>query len=359
MSVVHAFTVAAPNYLPRVRALFRSVRRHHPNWRLHLVVADQASVRPDEAGADELHALDSLGIPEWRSWAFGHSLVELATGLKPFALARLLERPDAGAVVYLDPDIVLYSPIEEAVEGLQGADILLTPHQVRPVEGRGAVLADEVCTLQHGVFNLGFLAVRPGEEGERFARWWADRLYHFCRESIPNGLYTDQRWMDLAPAFFEGVRILRDERLNVSIWNLATRRIDRSPDGGWRVNGRPLGFYHFSAFDSGAHHLAAAGQDPAFLALLEGYRRDIGPAAGRVAWGLGAFEDGEPIDPPQRYVYRLRADLQRTYPDPYASGPVSYQAWWRVCGPIEFPRLFDAATNRTETRRLADLLTGA
>ena len=38
---VHVYTSAALNYLPKVRTLFSSLRRHHPEWKLHLLVADE------------------------------------------------------------------------------------------------------------------------------------------------------------------------------------------------------------------------------------------------------------------------------------------------------------------------------
>ena len=45
MSDVHVFTSAAFNYIPKVRMLFHSLRKYHPEWRLHLVLADE--MRPN------------------------------------------------------------------------------------------------------------------------------------------------------------------------------------------------------------------------------------------------------------------------------------------------------------------------
>ena len=41
MTQVHVFTSAAFNYIPKVRMLFNSLREHHPEWRLHLALADE------------------------------------------------------------------------------------------------------------------------------------------------------------------------------------------------------------------------------------------------------------------------------------------------------------------------------
>ncbi len=61
-------------------------------------------------------------------------------------------------------------------------------------------------------------------QGRRFIDWWADRLRQFCYDEVPNGLFTDQRWVDLAPAFFDDIAIVRDPQYNVATWNLTHRR---------------------------------------------------------------------------------------------------------------------------------------
>ena len=37
--------------------------------------------------------------------------------------------------------------------------------------------------------------------------WWCQRAYRFNRDDVPNGLFTDQRWMDLVPALFDERRV--------------------------------------------------------------------------------------------------------------------------------------------------------
>ncbi|RAK56947.1 glycosyl transferase [Phenylobacterium deserti] len=362
MSTIHVFTSAALNYAPKVKVLFDGLRRLHPDWRLHLALADA----PDRAqiaaatGADVVHALPDLGIPAWRAWAFGHSLMELATAIKPWVLAKILADPDCGGVFYLDPDVAVFSALDDLVSELGRSDILLTPHQTQPESTHDGIVFNEVCTLQHGVYNLGFVGVAGSEEGRAFARWWADRCYRFCRADIPNGIFTDQRWIDLAPSYFDGVRVLRSPRFNVAPWNLSHRRLEIGGGEEVRVNGEPLGFFHFSAIDQTATFGGAQAGD-AVRALADWYRSETGRAAVSVQssgpWGLDHFADGAPITQEQRWVYRLRADLQHAYPDPFASGPSTFQAWWAGQARAEFPLLFDPGARDGELARLSSALT--
>lgn len=362
MRRIHLYTIAAGNYLPKVRVLFESVRRKHPEWVLHLFVADRPRTLSalETVGADEVHHLPDLGIADWKRWAFRHALIEVATAMKPFALRRLLMRPDCAAAIYLDPDIVLFSALDDVAAAFDEADILLTPHLTSPETTLGGIIANELCTAQHGIYNLGFIGVAARAEGRRFADWWADRLYYFCREEIPSGIYTDQRWIDFVPAFFERTRILRSPRFNVAPWNLPGRRLAGSPAEGLTVNGEPLGFYHFSQVDSAANDEATAAQ-PAAVALVEWYRQASAPLPNErlpaPAWTLGVYDNNTPILIEQRRVYGLRDDLQRTFADPYTTGAGTYLEWWARHAKRAYPALFSPATRAEELRKLATATT--
>jgi hypothetical protein len=351
--ILHIFTSAALNYIPKVRLLFESLRRHMPQARLHLALSDRLPEDFDLAREpfDEIHPLESLGIADWRGWAFCHDIVELSTAIKPFVLQKLLAREDCRAVLYLDPDMVAFSPLDDLQEALAEANVLLTPHQITPERSLDAVIDNEICSLKHGVYNLGFVGVAPTDEGRRFAQWWGERVYHFCRADIPQGLFTDQRWIDLAPAFFEGVAIVRSPRHNVATWNISTRTLGGSFEQGFSVDGEPLGFYHFTGFDSGAHRIMAGkygAQNPSVTALVRWYEDRTRELArdplSQVPWAYGRFRSGEKIARVHRRVYRERVDLQQAFPDPFDdSAPSSLLAWWRQQGVLEYPGLDEQA----------------
>ena len=342
MSEVHLFTSAALNYIPKVRMLFNSIKKVHPEFQLHLALADRppADIDLSVEPFDHLWPISELAIPAWQGWAFGHTIVELSTAIKPFMLARLLALPGCSKVLYLDPDMIVFSTLDEILMALEDADIVLTPHQTIPEKSLSAVIDNEICSLKHGIYNLGFIGVRANDEGKRFAQWWGERVYHFCRDDIPNGLFTDQRWIDLAPAFFEGCSIIRASRFNVATWNLTTRRFSGSLENGFEVDDQPLGFYHFTGFDSGAHRTMAiknAAGNHSVMELIEWYERETkalssDPLA-QMPWFFGCFSNGETITVEQRRLYRDRVDLQRTFPDPMDdTQPNSYFKWCQTEG---------------------------
>lgn len=365
MKQIHAFTSVACNYIPKARVLVESIRKHHPDWRVHVALADEIPAGLDLSAEpfDEIHPLSTLDIAHYRAWAFCHSLVELATAIKPFLLKKLLGRDDCAGVVYLDPDVVVFSPLEEVLAALEVAEIALTPHQIKPESTLGAIMDNEICSLKHGVYNLGFLAVAPSDIGKAFAEWWSSRTYHFCRADIPNGLFTDQRWIDLVPALFEGVCVLRSARLNVAPWNLTTRRLVGDLSGGFTINGNPLGFYHFTGFDSGDHHVMANvnGSDSCGLQqLIDWYQRVTRTlehdSLSSQAWAFRAFDDGTLIPVGARILYRERMDLQSAFSNPFSSAEKSYQSWYFNQGPNEYPELFDQRSERKAIDSISSVL---
>ncbi len=352
--MIHALTSSAPNYAGKVRALCQSLREHCPEMTVHWLVADlrdQALVEKlrddlDDDGIDEILFADDFPEGRDRSWLFQHDLVELATALKPEAALALLAREDCDLLLYFDPDVVVFSPPEDLLDELRGASAVFTPHLLRPEQELEAVLDHELCALRHGIFNLGFFGVRDCEEGRALLRWWSERCRMMCRRELDQGTFTDQKWINLAPVFFPGISILRSPRFNVAPWNINQRRLEGTFDEGFLVDGEPLGFYHFTGFDSGDHermiHKYAAGnQAVAMLCQWYEHRTRFLTPAGEIPWLLGTFDNGREITVEQRKVYRWRPDLQAAFPDPYRTSEdeLCYLTWLRHTGPVEFPEL--------------------
>jgi hypothetical protein len=322
--------------------LAETLRHFNPEWRLTAFISDR---KPEELEHidlsdyfDDVVHIDELDLPP--AWIFKHDVVELCTAVKGRALRMLLEA-GADRVFYLDPDIAVFSDLSSLEQELDANNVLLTPHQLAPDWTDHAIQDNEVCSLKHGTFNLGFVGVRNNGAGRAFAHWWESRLMTLCYDDIPAGLFTDQRWCDLAPCFFDGVKVHKDPGCNVSSWNLSTRTISDSDDGKILVNGRPLKFYHFSKLGELGFTMTTryAGNSVSVYSLWYWYNdkvdaitRDLAGSKFELTkyWYYGKFSDGKsPIPKSARVLYRHRVDLQALFADPFEE---EFLRWSRVHG---------------------------
>lgn len=258
------YTSANLAYSAQSATLLESIRRHEPSARVSLVLVDSDLTDPRAAKLghlfDEVIPSQLLLGSDHAEWMSRYDVVEACTSVKGRALTLLLERRQP--VVYLDPDTMLFAPLHRFLDDLETCSILLTPHQVAFTIEAEVGVHDEMDSLLYGVHNLGMLGVRPTEQGRDFARWWDARLERHCLADSSRGLFTDQRWMDLAPIFFPDTRIHRGAGVNVASWNLHNRHITTSDAGGYLVNGDPLVLYHFTKIQS-------IGRDESVRKMLE------------------------------------------------------------------------------------------
>ena len=324
------FTSFNKAYAAQALLLTESVRRHYgADARIFAVMVDE--LKPAErrcfAAFDGIISLDQLGIPDLRHWLFGLNIVEAATAVKPFALCHLLKAYPQ--VTYLDPDTYLFDRLIEVTDLADDWDSTLTPHQISPQQEKWIVEATELESLRFGVYNLGFISVRRTPNGLALAEWWRDRCYDYCIEDPERGLFTDQKFFDLAPALFAGVRVLRHPGYNVATWNLPERRCEFGPDGGL-VNGAPLRFCHFTkATHIGALALERMTRESSlfeelffsYLARLREKKLSLSTLDTRWTWGF--YADGTPIQSAQRKAFRARKD-RFSRPDPFLE-PVELQ----------------------------------
>ena len=238
------FTICSKNFLAHARALYHSIRPHYSEARFFVVLCDRVDGLFDPANEPfEFIYLEDLKLPNLAEMASRYNITEFNTAVKPFAFLRLMDEFPFSSVVYLDPDLFFVDRMHEIDQLLaSGAEAVLTPHILQPAEN------DQIHDrkmLQFGIYNLGFLALRNTPSVRMFLQWWGRRLEKDCVIRLEDGLFVDQKWADLLPAFVPGTRVVHHPGYNVAYWNLPQRRITRKADR-WFSNDQPLCFVHFS-----------------------------------------------------------------------------------------------------------------
>lgn len=333
-----ACTIASNNYLAAATVLARSFLAQHPDAHFVLCLADEpdpALTYPDALDARiRVVPARALRIPAFEAMAFQYTVVEFNTAVKPFLLEWLLWRRGYSSALYLDPDILVTASLSPLFEALATHDTVLTPHITTPYDDDRHPSVPDL--LRAGVYNLGFFGVAARPAARAFLRWWQARLQRDCIVAPADGIFVDQRWVDMLPAFHDRVRVERDPGYNVAYWNLHERHVRWHGDA-FTCNDQPLRFFHFSGalFEAHGttlsrhqdrHRLPATG---ALNDLFQAYRyllfRCGQERTTRLPYAYDRFADGERIPPQVRAIYRRHRDAFGGRP--FAVGPRSFRTW--------------------------------
>ncbi len=310
-------TIIAKNYVAYARVLAESFLAIHPRGSCSVLVIDDPNDYIEATKEPfELLTLDQIGLPDAERMAAYYDVMELSTAVKPWLLRTLLERPGIDTVAYLDPDIRIFASLEEIERRAREHQVVLTPHFTAPLPRDGRKPSEEDILIA-GAYNLGFIAMRDGETAARLLDWWSERLETDCLNEPEEGRFVDQRWIDLAPGLWPGIDVLRDTSFNIAYWNLPTRDLEDDGEGGYRVDGQPLRFFHFSGFDprrptelSRHQNRVRVDVDPALTRICAEYAKELLGHGYREAiewpYGWSTLPNGVHLDRAARRVFRDR-----------------------------------------------------
>lgn len=338
------FTIIAKNYIGLAQVLEKSVKEN-TDADFYIFVADEftgAAERLEELPANIWIARERLDIPagQWDEMAFKYNLIEFCTAIKPFCFASLFAAGSYEKIIYLDPDIYVFSSLEKIFQQLGDHSIIITPHILdMQVTHQGD--HPDYLFLVNGTFNLGFIALRNTGNAQLLLRWWQQRMINQCFFDNDRGMATDQKWMNLLPALFDAdtLYINKDRGLNVAPWNYHERKIV-TENNTLFVTGRTtddaapkclLTFVHFSGYDyksfsanSVIHkHEGAVHYDDLNI-VFEGYAKalqkgDFGHYF-HLLYSYNFFSNGKMILNLHRRIYRRLIDENRKYPSPFETG---------------------------------------
>jgi hypothetical protein len=330
-----ACTIISRNYAAYARTLQESLRQSNPHIDFFVLVVDCKDHEFEKkAGFDHLVWVEDLGIPNFRDLAFKFDILELNTDVKPFMLQRLAECYEY--FFYLDPDIFVYATMDGLVSRLAGHSAVITPHATTPIDDDKK--PSDVDFLKSGTYNLGFFGGRACYETQRLLQWWGQRCVTLGYNDARQGLFVDQRFIDLVPSYFDGVVIERSPAYNVAYWNLHERSITLDGVCQPLVNGMPLVFFHFSGLSveqpaeprleiSKYQNRSNFSNRPDVKSLFDQYRNKLVEHGHRelrnLPYGFGHFSNGERINNLSRRLYGLSQSRFDDGVDPFDSdGPV-------------------------------------
>lgn len=241
------FTICSRNFLAHALTLCKSLMSVYENVNFFVTLCDVVDSKTlEERWPFELITLDNLMIKDIDEMCKNYNITEFNTSIKPYVFIYLFNNLGFDAVIYLDPDIFIVTQMKELDNYLDmQVSAVLTPHITNPSIGR-ELDVDEQAMLRYGIYNLGFLAMTRNHQVLRFLAWWARVLINKCIIDLNNGIFVDQKWVDLLPAFVNDTVVIRHLGYNIAYWNIPQRSVSLINDMYLVNNKDEIRFVHFS-----------------------------------------------------------------------------------------------------------------
>lgn len=233
--MIRVGVVARGNEVAAARVLAGTLREHHPDWPLTVLVLP--GLRPPLRGADEpFHTLmpSELGLLEVDRLLLLAPPALLSRYMQVALLARLLEEPDTDGVLLLAPDAEVHAPLDDLARRVDAHPAVTFPRVAGRLPGDGH-RPDGRDLLEAGEVDDGLVAVAATAEGRALCGWWTERVREAIDEATPLRLLRSEHVpprlaaspLGAATRVFGSIASVGDPGWNVSHWNLHERPLAR------------------------------------------------------------------------------------------------------------------------------------
>ncbi len=212
-------TIITSDHYPYARALYASLKKYDADVVLFVLITDGVTISsgPGEDGIQILPAKNILHYSLARRLyeKYAHESMDwLRWSLKPVFIAFLLEN-GFDKVIFSDCDIYFFASYRFLFDELNRYSMLLTPHWYATDPAINEESFAQL--LKSGVFNAGFIGTN--KSALPALQWWAKACYHKMGISEAEGIYDDQKYLDLVPSLFENIHVLKHKGCNLGSQN--------------------------------------------------------------------------------------------------------------------------------------------
>ena len=215
--------VCSLKFLPQTLTMVESLLKYGGDYDIHIFLSDVVEGEGSKLCLAypniNFHFINQYASEQVLDNALLLSDIEFNTSLKAIALEYVLNTT-ALKTFYCDADLFFVHDLEYAIGLLDHHHIVITPHHINFGSD-----ANDFMMCRTGVFNSGFIGAH-GSTGLAFAQWWAKKSIAYCMLEPEEGLFVDQKWLDIAPALFDSVLALRHPGYNVAYWNIRDRGLN-------------------------------------------------------------------------------------------------------------------------------------
>jgi len=230
------------NYLPRGLALYKSLERHCPDFRLWILCMDPLCFNY----LNQLHlknailiALDQFekGDVELQNAKANRSPVEYYFTCTASMLLYIFRGfPDVDSLTYVDSDFFLFSDPSPVFDEIGDRPIAITAHRFSP--------DFRYLERHYGVYNVGWLTFRRSSIALACLQRWRAQCLEWCYDKVEDGRFGDQMYLNDWPKRYPETYVIQHKGVNLMPCNIGNYVISLK-DKEVYVDDDPLICYHF------------------------------------------------------------------------------------------------------------------
>ena len=233
-------TLLTKDYVIQGLALYKSLKKHTPRFRLWVLCVDETSHKLLEKmnlAHVNLVSLKNIRTKRLAKVQRKRQIHEFCWTLKAWFLTYLLKNNyNLDSLLYLDADMFFFKDAGAIYREWGDHSIFLTRLGLSPGWER-----------KSGKYSAGLVGFKRDYTGLKCLRSWRQKCLKWCFDRRENGLWGDQKYLDDWPGTFSAVKISRNIGINAGPWNIRKAGIYAKGDTIYLDN-RELICYHFSGF---------------------------------------------------------------------------------------------------------------
>lgn len=235
-------TLTDKNFVYKCLALYDSIEEHMPGSILWVLCLDNESLqlfgKLQKKGVRTI-SLDDLSDSELLATKEKRTKQEFAWTCKPALMDFVINKKGPSTLVFVDSDLIFYSPIDALFTNHKDASILLTSHKFSQKKSH---LSDLV-----GYFNSGFIVFRNDKTTQLCLAQWKKQCTDWCYNYHDKGRHGDQSYLKTWPHDFKNIEEIPEKGVNLGTWNIE-RYIIKKTNTTYTVDNETLFCYHFHGF---------------------------------------------------------------------------------------------------------------
>ncbi len=247
-------TLFDSNYLDKGLTLYQSMERCISQFKLYVFAFDEKCYEILKLENYE-HlipiSLVEFETPELLKVKAERTRAEYCWTCSPWIIKHVLDKYHEEICTYIDADMEFFSSPQSVFDEMRGAgcSTIIVPHRYESEE------AEKKAHELRGAYCVEFNTFVNDENGYAALSWWADRCLEWCFYAIPGTTewYGDQKYLNVFPEKFAGVKICNHYGVGMAPWNMKLLDYAGENDGVPLVKVKrteeiyPVVLYHFES----------------------------------------------------------------------------------------------------------------